>query len=371
MKNLAILTVATFLFSTACSQQIAFRSAGISPCHIMFDAGSSGTRLYIYEQQGSEWISHEGPSVGALADPVRENWSDAQQMVNNIVDSLDEYKETFDWSTHCNIESASIFATAGMRLAEQENRSRSEELWAMLNGKLQEELSMPVSTRTITGYEEGLYAWLAAREEMANAEFGIVEMGGASSQVTFPCEACGDARSILVQGEPVRLYSYSFLGLGQNEAFNLFGRTPACAQGVGLVREDWKIADCANGMRLNSDSGIRDPYNYGPDGRRGTTNDVPTELADVEEWVLTGAFRFMQETDIVNYCKNLDSTVFDPPTSCFRSVYQREYLKTLGVSSSSRKNEVNWTLGAVICGANDCLEQADEPLCRWSDEGCL
>ncbi|MFI5391458.1 MAG: nucleoside phosphatase, partial [Bacteriovoracales bacterium] len=43
-------------------------------CRIIFDAGSSGTRLYIYEKGSGEnaWIEHEGPKVEAIADPVRE-----------------------------------------------------------------------------------------------------------------------------------------------------------------------------------------------------------------------------------------------------------------------------------------------------------
>ncbi len=375
MKNFMILIVTTLLCSTASAQH---------KCHIMYDAGSSGTRLYIYEQQDSKWVPHEGPKVGALADPVREiqgnEWEEAaNKVVENVVQALDDMKKDFDWSTQCKIASATVFATAGMRLAEQKNRSRSKKLWEILNKQLQDKLQDKldpslVTTRTLTGFEEGLYAWLSIREKKKSHYFGIVEMGGASAQVTFPCENCKGARVILVKKEPVRLYSYSFLGLGQDEALKRFGRTPSCAHGAGLVKEDWAIADCANHMPLKSEKGIGDPKNYGSDGQLGTYNDIPTNKADIWEWVLTGAFQFMKKTDIDYFCKNQNVVEYKPAISCFNAVYQRKYLKALGVSSSFKKDDASWTLGAVICKANDCLKEAEKAgklLCRWSKEGCL
>jgi len=358
----------------------------------MYDAGSSGTRLYIYEQQDSKWVEHEGPKVGALANPVRnfqgnELKKAADNVVDEVVQALEAIKtdgpddkgkpkwHAFDWSTRCTIESATVFATAGMRIAEQENRSESKKLWKMLKEKLQEKLenkldSSLVTTRTLTGFEEGLYTWLTIRDEKDSHHFGIVEMGGASSQVTFPCKDCKDAEKILVQGKLVSLYSYSFLGLGQDEALKRFGRTPSCAHGAGLVKEDWAIADCADHMPLKSSEGIRDPYNYGSDGR-GTYIDLPIDKADIWEWVLTGTFKFMKKNDILYYCKNSDVDAFKPLTSCFNAVYQREYLNALGVSSFSKKDDASWTLGAVLCEEDDCLQKAGKLLCRWSDKGCL
>ncbi len=123
-------------------------------------------------------------------------------------------------------------------------------------------------------------------------------------------------------------------------------------------------------MSLKFPRGIHDPYNFGPNGR-GTYKDIPTHKADIWDWVLTGAFQFMKETDIDTYCEDSDPKAFQPDTACFRNVYQRKYLKTLGVSLLSKKDNASWTLGAVICKANKCLEKAGKLSCRWSDEGCL
>ncbi len=63
-----------FLISTVliCGALFSPMAWSASSCNIIFDAGSSGTRLYIFEQQGEQWLSHAGPKVSALADPVRE-----------------------------------------------------------------------------------------------------------------------------------------------------------------------------------------------------------------------------------------------------------------------------------------------------------
>ena len=62
---------------------------------------------------------------------------------------------------------------------------------------------------------------------------------------------------------------------------------------------------------------------------------------------------------------------FNAVTSCFRSVYQREYLGSLGVPHSSDKDEASWTLGAAICEDTNCLRDSEELPCRWSGAGCL
>ena len=156
---------------------------GKNKCQIVFDAGSSGTRLYVYEKIGGTWIEHEGPKGAALADPVREirgaKWSNRDQLINELMSLLGtilkdgpEYAgkglawKGFDWKRRCNVGTASVFATAGMRIAEHVNRSRSQQLWKDLKKALQKKLGpkVRVLTRTLPGYEEGLFAWLSVRD---------------------------------------------------------------------------------------------------------------------------------------------------------------------------------------------------------------
>jgi len=361
-------------------------SFAASHCQIVYDAGSSGTRLYVYQQQGDDWITHPGPKVAALADPVREirgkTWSDHKAVLNEVVGALELIKQdgpldsdgkpkwpAFDWSTDCQLDSVQVLATAGMRIAEQSERQRSAKLWKKLKRKLRKKLGdVMIDTRTLTGYEEGLYAWISVRQTQPNNHFGIVEMGGASSQVTFPCPECDAAQTIIVNGKPVPIYSYSFLGLGQDEASKTLGMRASCAYGAGLDNPDWRVRDCAAGIHIKYDQGIFDPYNVGLKGY-GTYNDIPTNKADVDLWVLTGAFQYMSQQDINNCCLS-KGDCFQEETACFRAVYLPKYLNVLKVCSS-HKADASWTYGAAVCAATDCLRDSETLQCRWSDKGCL
>jgi hypothetical protein len=368
-------------------------------CQIVFDAGSSGTRLFVYARQGSAWVEHPGPKTGALADPVRQirgkTHADVETVTRDVVAQLDRMAQpgpagrggqperpAFDWSAQCQVTDAMVLATAGMRLAEYEDPAQSRRLWAGLQARLQARLGpgVRVAARTLTGFEEGLYAWLAVREGRADNRFGIAEMGGASSQVAFPCPGCDpddDAvRTVQVKGQPVQFYSYSFLGLGQDEAPRALGQPASCAHGVGTQQSGWQPADCARRIDLMAFTGLKDPYNFGPAhtsgaaASRGTARAIPTARADVAGWVLTGAFNYMRE-DAIGQCCLQAGACYEAPSSCFRAVYLDTYLASLGIPASSPKADVSWTHGAALCAEAQCLQAAAPPRCRWSATGCL
>ncbi len=374
-------------------------------CYIMYDAGSSGTRLYVYEQAGGRLVEHAGPKVAALADPVRsfrgKTPADIDAVTDEVIGALnlirtdgplDDGKpewQGFDWDAACRVSSAKVYATAGMRIAEQENPADSLTLWQTLRTKLQTRVGADVSveTRTLSGFEEGLFAWLSVRGDSAATDFGNVEMGGASSQITFPCSDCSagnDAvRTIQLGGKPLQMYSYSFLGLGQDEApkslpMPYVDPVPAdCAHGVGGNRSDWRPALCADDIPVRvvaTGEAIRDPYNYAAgSSTKGTANTLPAAQKAVSQWTLTGAFNYAQDTDIQECCVDGSNACFQPATSCFRPVYLQKYLAILGVNAAdASKRNASWTQGAVICETEDCLaSQTSAPVCRWTAQGCL
>jgi hypothetical protein len=357
--SLSLFTLALLLDGCTTYVEQTTPERAVSACHVIYDAGSSRTRLYIYEKTNSGWVKHHGPRTGALADPVRGNrgksMTDAGQVVGDIVTALEDMRSdgpvnkngkpgwpAFDWQEFCRIDSVAVYATAGMRLAEQQDAEASEMLWEMLNDKLSAALGKPVVTRTITGFEEGLFAWLAIREGQGDGAFGVTEMGGASVQVTFPCPECETSRPVKVKGQFVPVYSQSFLGWGQDDAWKKYKPMPACARGAGINNPDWQLADCAAPMGEPS----------------VTADEIRGYLANAGEmrWYLSGAFRSMQDTDIDNYCRQGINSGFEPKTSCFRAVYLQEVLDRLGVPVESEKSDVDWTLGAVICTDTQCYE---------------
>jgi len=356
-----LLMTALVLLLKACSVQVAPDEVDgtLSPCHIIFDAGSSRTRLYVYEKTVNGWLKHRGPRTGALADPVRgirgKTMTDVDAVIDAMVTALDDMRHdgpvnkagkprwpAFDWKERCRIETASVYATGGMRVAEQMDPRASELLWGMLNKKLGTALGLSVMTRTISGYEEGLFAWLAIREGRDDGNFGMAEMGGASVQVAYSCDRCEASRPVMVKGDVVTVYSHSYLGWGQDEAWNQFAPLPACAPGVGRKDPDWQIADCLSGIGIDSDLAVE-------------LNKSPSGLEDLR-WYMVGAFRYMQDSDIQQFCRAGTISDFEPETSCFRAVYLRHVLGTLGVPAGSESSDVDWTLGAVICNDTQCLD---------------
>ena len=331
----------------------------VPACSIIYDAGSSMTRLFVYQQTAAGWLLHPGPATDALADPIRGNrgktMADTDSVIDALLEALTDLRSdgpldkngkprwlAFDWQRQCRVESAAVYATAGMRIAEQQDAGASDLLWNKLNERLGATLGVPVTTRSLSEYEEGLYAWMALSESQPDANFGIAEMGGASLQVAFPCGTCEGARQVRLKDRTVQVFSRSFLGWGQDEAWNRFGHVAACQRGAGAADRGWRMNDCESGMAGFADAAAEVRRNL--------------EEADGLRWYLTDAFRYMRSSDIENYCqKGLDSG-FEPESSCFRAIYLQTVIKTLALPPDSAKSEVNWTLGAVVCAATQCLE---------------
>lgn len=362
LKNLVpcLSLIFLLLLTASCTTPVKHESVAhdVPACHIIYDAGSKRTRLYVYEQSVTGWVKHPGPKTAALADPARgvrgKTMADAGDVVDDIVAAVENIRfdgplnkkgvpkwSAFDWQKKCQVDAVSVYATAGMRLAEQRNPHGTEQLWEMLNERLSATVGMPVTTATLNGFEEGLFAWLATREGQADGSFGVAEMGGASMQVTFPCFSCETSRQVRVKGEIVPVYSHSFLGWGQDEAWRKFGSSPACARGAGMKDPGWKIADCAVGMAGFS--------NAAADVRKFVSS------ADGLRWYLSDAFRYMKDTDIDRFCRQGTDSGFEAVSSCFRAVYLQEVLHQLGLPVDAETTDIDWTLGAVVCTATRCL----------------
>ena len=374
----AFLLVLIFLFSKQVFAKV--------DCRIIFDAGSSGTRLYVYEKTSgvNVWIEHEGPKVEAIADPVREirgkHWSNMNEVVQTIPKALDLIKTTspdwkaFDWEKTCTIISASVLATAGMRMAEQQEPEKSKILWNSVKMALSQKIgnNVPVLARTLTGFEEGLYAWLSVlQQRKGQPNFGIAEMGGASAQVAFSCNNCPGSKQVLLdQGKSINIYSYSFLGLGGDVASEIFGVSPSCAYAAGESTPEWNEKMCADTINLKTDAGIKDPFNFNK-GKKGTSVNIPLQNTKGLDWYLTGALSLLGTQISIDKCCMGKGPCYEPRTSCFRSVYFQKFLNELGISLQSKKVSSSWTLGATICQENNCLKNAGQLACQWSNKGCL
>ena len=360
-NNICLSLILPLLLTAACTTPVARvqPDSDATACYIIYDAGSSGTRLFVYQETASGWLKHDGPETDTLSDPVRRNrgksMSDANNVVSDILIALDNMAGdgppnkkgeldwvAFDWQKRCRVEGAAIYATAGMRMAERQNPGHSAVIWKKLNKRLSKKLGMSVTTRTLTEYEEGLYAWLALRELRGDGDFGVVEMGGVSLQVTFPCPFCESARRVKVKDQTVAVFGHSFLGWGQDEAWRKFRNSPACEWGAGLKNPKWRVEDCEAAMVEFAE----------------TAADVTNMVKDSGgmRWYLTSAFSHMRTTDIDHFCRERINSGYQPESSCFRAVYLQNVLDSLALPVDTELSKVNWTLGAVVCTATQCLE---------------
>ena len=115
--------------------------------------------------------------------------------------------------------------------------------------------------KTITGKQEGIWGWVAVNEHlgMKAPYVGVMDMGGASVQITYPLTQTGavnpnDKVTLSVRGQTVHLFVHSFLGLGQTEVMHQLLDEPACyAPGYEMIDDmhigkgDWNA--CESKMR--------------------------------------------------------------------------------------------------------------------------
>jgi len=177
------------------------------------DAGSTGSRLHVYMGKPAyKEISNKKINPGlATLDPTPE-------AVNAYLSKL--FKDT------PRKMSVYFYATAGMRLLPYDKQNK---IYALVQDWFAKRNIKLVEVKTISGQEEGVFAWLAANKHLKSQgikrqkPLAIMDMGGASVQVVFPVEQARNASdyiNINVDGEQKTLFVHSFLGLGRELVMN-------------------------------------------------------------------------------------------------------------------------------------------------------
>ncbi|KAL8142341.1 hypothetical protein V2J09_015373 [Rumex salicifolius] len=199
---------------------------------IIIDGGSTGTRIHVFEYRvegttprfdfgprrlGSMRVS---PGLSAYAGNPEEAGGSLLELLEFGKSRVPEqlWKET----------DIRLMATAGLRLLDSKVQDNIlESCRRALNSsgfKFHKDWAS-----VITGSDEGLYAWVVANYALGSLggdplqTTGIIELGGASAQVTFvPSETMPRefSRSLKYGNTTYTLYSHSLLQLGQNVAFD-------------------------------------------------------------------------------------------------------------------------------------------------------
>ncbi|XP_015901282.2 probable apyrase 6 [Ziziphus jujuba] len=199
---------------------------------IVIDGGSTGTRIhvfgYVVEDRNPVFDFGKDGLASMRVNPGLSSYAADPEAAGGSLAELLEFGKGRVPKEFWKDTEIRLMATAGLRLLEPGVQDRildSCRLVLHASGfKFRNEWAS-----VITGSDEGMYAWVIANYALGTLggdplqTTGIVELGGASAQVTFvsseriPPEF---SRTIKFGNITYNLYSHSFLHFGQNAAYN-------------------------------------------------------------------------------------------------------------------------------------------------------
>ena len=201
-------------------------------CIAVVDAGSTGSRLHLYAYD-----------LDTSNNPVQisELWS---KKIKPGLASVEPNQHAIDAYLSILFESSPeqhmpvyFYATGGMRLLPHPTQQlyyQAVQQWFSAEAQWQ-----LMDAKTISGNEEGVFGWLAVNYQLGAFKStdkplaSVMDMGGASVQVTFPVQNVEnidhhDIVEIDIYGRHLVLFVHSFLGLGQSLLSHQFLNEESC-----------------------------------------------------------------------------------------------------------------------------------------------
>lgn len=199
---------------------------------IVFDAGSTGTRMYVYDVQGDRITTlHSTKIKPGLSELTPNLYSHYFRLL------LDSAKDILDDRTKAQTP-IYLYATAGVRMLPAADQTAIFDGTAAGPGVRDVLTELAVSfgypapssnqIRVISGTEEGLFIWIANNHSVGTFNhspltpentFAALEMGGASTELAFLSpEAKHHILPWQHQGIDYRIYSRGYDGLGADKA---------------------------------------------------------------------------------------------------------------------------------------------------------
>ena len=273
-------------------------------CEAVIDAGSSGTRLHVFKQS---------ENTDEVTEVFQQKVFPGLSQVK--LSQLDEYLvKLFPTTTDLAIDTY-FYATAGMRLLTplaQDAYYKKIQSWFTRQDtwKLKD-------IRTISGQEEGAFAWLAVNQGRdINDMQAVIEFGGASAQINIPISddnntliAGDNIIRLKLNGKNVNLWSKSYLGLGINEVEKVLGENGSCYS-VGYPLKNGLLA---YGDAQRCIQGIEDNNALSLIQRLDEAKQVLSLMNQPIQWMVLGSlyytamkppFKFIQNEFSLNELKN-------------------------------------------------------------------
>lgn len=203
---------------------------------IVVDAGSSGSRIYLYryKQSGVNKISDLKLIASKKNHPGLSNFADNYDGIDSYIKPLLVFaKEKLNSEGSETQVDFSLLSTAGMRLLSIDQQQQIYQHIKMAVNKYTKFKIRQI--KTITGQWEAIYGWIAAnydgRSLVSGKTIGILDMGGASAEVAFemrPGARSSQVVNLRLGVNNFLVYAISYLGLGQNQIRNQFTNNANC-----------------------------------------------------------------------------------------------------------------------------------------------
>ncbi|NOQ72882.1 MAG: hypothetical protein GQ574_12815 [Crocinitomix sp.] len=236
MNKLALLILIFIAYTpTVSANSVCEKANEIKPHYsLIIDAGSSGSRIYIYHIKPT---TTEGLPIIELitqkkVEPGISTFEMHPDSILTLMNTLLTFAESKIDSAYWKETKLYLMATAGMRLVEKKQQKQTmRELSAFFkkNSKFNFKKALILS-----GQYEGLYGWSALNylDDSFNpltARESMLEMGGASTQITFLAEKSKDKHLLYrsYSGKSYTIFAKSYLQMGQDRAQELVA-VPAC-----------------------------------------------------------------------------------------------------------------------------------------------
>ena len=269
----------------------------------MIDAGSSGCRAHVYRYGKLGTISgplyvlpqHDSKKVKPGLSSFAEHPQDAGASLQGLIDFMKEQVPEKDWA----VTPIWLKATAGLRMLEPaKSEAVLESVRTFLGNKANSPfLFRPSFAKIIPGNEEGGFGWIAYNylkriigpkrtPNSLETPYAVVEMGGASSQVSQLAPNAAAAAKIpeqyrftfTIEGETYQLYTHSYLGFGAEQGREKLNKALSEAnKAAASANADPVKEPCLySGYSRSVTDPITEPY-QGPAGLAIIGGENPTE----------------------------------------------------------------------------------------------
>lgn len=353
----------------------------------VLDAGSSGTRAYLYSYSDNPLSVTDLNFNAPKAKPGLATFAgDPQDVTNYLKPLIEDGIETSLKKMGIAVTNVNFYllATAGMRTIAPDQQAA---LYRQITQYISAQGFKVQAIKTISGKWEGIYDWLAVNKlndklgQPLPQTNGVLDMGGASTEIAFATNqviANNDDKAIInVGSQQYQLYSHSYLGLGQDDArlqytndANCFpsayplpnshpanGELSTCIQDTANLVKDIQQVKPVTAMLANTTQtfyALSGYYNTADSKLFGFKDSATIKAMENQgSSVCQQSWESLQQQDPND--PYLYALCFNDAlnTSLLTQGYGFSDDTSVNLVSKIKNQDVSWTLGVAICSVNN------------------